>query len=261
VTASKECIYLTTDSVAGDGPAAIHALALSLDSGQFLWQFTATYPINGAVVEATPAVPALMDLSGDQRSDTLVFGDLIGRLWALDLVDGRAYGDAPVYVTPGAAGEPIGAGVAIHDRLAIFGTGGVEGANANVPYALYAVEILPGGGRLLWRYPLLPGERVWETPQLDAAGNVAFATARDYHSLVFSGETTTHGRLVALNEVGEEKVSRNLNAATVGRVVTAPGVVVAVSLTGEVTQLGAASRLLGPVGGQGSVKVLSWRQR
>ena len=261
VIASKECIYLTTDSVAGDGPAAIHALALTLDSGQLLWQFTAPYPINGAVAEATPAVPALMDLSGDQRSDTLVFGDLVGRLWALDLVDGRAYGDAPVYVAPGDAAEPIGAGVAIHDRLAIFGTGGVEGANANVPYALYAVEILPGGGRLRWSYPLLPGERVWETPQLDAAGNVVFATARDYHSLVFSGETTTHGRLVGLNEAGEEKVSRNLNAATVGRVVTAPGVVVAVSLTGEVTQLGAASRLLGPVGGQGSVKVLSWRQR
>ena len=261
VIVSKECIYLTTDSVGGDGSAAIHALALTLDSGQLLWQFTAPYPINGAVTEATPAIPALMDLSGDQRSDTLVFGDLVGRLWALDLIDGRAYGDAPVYVTPGGAAEPIGAGVAIHDRLAIFGTGGVEGANANVPYALYAVEILPGGGRLRWQYPLLPGERVWETPQLDASGNVVFATARDYHSLVFSGETTTHGRLVALNEAVEEKVSRNLNAATVGRVVTAPGVVVAVSLTGEVTQLGAASRLRGPVGGQGSVKVLSWRQR
>ena len=202
-----------------------------------------------------------MDLNGDQRSDTLVFGDLVGRLWALDLVDGRAYGDAPVYVVPGAAAEPIGAGVAVHGRLAIFGSGGVEGANANIPYALYAVEILSGGGRLRWQYPLLPGERVWETPQLDAAGTVVFATARDYHSLLSSGETTTHGRLVALNEAGEEKVSRNLDAATIGRVVTAPGVVVAVSLTGEVTQLGTASRLRGPVGGQGSVKVLSWRQR
>ncbi len=260
-TVSKECIYLTTDSVRGDGPTAIHALALTLESGQLLWQFSAPYPINGAVAEATPAVPALMDLSGDQRSDTLVFGDLIGRLWALDLVDGHAYGDAPVYVTPGGAAEPIGAGVAIQDRLAIFGTGGVEGANANGLYALYAVEILPGGGRLRWQYPLLPGERVWETPQLDAAGNVVFATARDFHSLVFSGETTTHGRLVALNQAGEEKGSRNLNAATVGRVVTAPGVVIAVSLTGEVTQLGAVSRLRGPVGGQGSVKILSWRQR
>jgi outer membrane protein assembly factor BamB len=261
VVATEECIYLTTDSVGGDRPAAIHALALNLDSGQLRWQFSAPYPISGAVAEATPAVPALMDLNGDQRSDTLVFGDLVGRLWALDLVDGRAHGDAPVYVAPGEADEPIGAGVAIHDRLAIFGTGGVEGANANSSYALYAVEIFPSGGRLRWRYSLLPGERVWETPQLDAAGNVVFATARDYHSLVASAEATTHGRLVVLNEAGEEKVSRNLNAASIGRVVTAPGVVVAVSLTGEVTQLGMASRLRGPVGGQGSVKVLSWRQR
>jgi outer membrane protein assembly factor BamB len=258
---SKECIYLTTDSIAGDEATAVHALALSLDSGQLLWQFTAPYPINGSVTEATPAVPALMALSGGQSNDTLVFGDMVGRLWALDLLNGRAHGDAPVYVVPGGAREPIGAGVAIRNRLAIFGTGGVESAAAEGPYALYAVEILPGGGRLRWRYPLLPGERIWETPQLDASGNVVFATARDYLSLVFSGETTTHGRLVALNESGEEKVRRNLNAATVGRVVTAPGVVVAVSLTGEVTQLGAASRLRGPVGGEGSVKVLSWRQR
>ena len=261
VVEPRDCIYLTADSVGGDGSAAIHAVALTLGSGQLLWQFTAPYPISGAVAEATPAVPALMDLNGDQRSDTLVFGDLVGRLWALDLVDGRAHGDAPVYVVPGAAAEPIGAGVAIHDRLAIFGSGGVEGANANIPYALYAVEIFPDGGRLRWQYPLLPGERVWETPQVDAEGTIVFATARNYNSLVFSGETTTHGRLVALNEAGEEKVSRNLNAATIGRVVTAPGVVVAVSLTGEVTQLGTASRLRGPVGGQGSVKVLSWRQR
>lgn len=261
VVEPRECLYLTTDSVGGDGSAAIHALALTLGSGQLLWQFTAPYPIRGGVAEATPAVPALMDLTGDQRSDTLVFGDLVGRLWALDLVDGRAYGDAPVYVVPGAAAEPIGAGVAVHGRLAIFGSGGVEGANANIPYALYAVEIFPSGGRLRWQYPLLPGERVWETPQLDAAGTVVFATARDYHSLLSSGETTTHGRLVALNKAGEEKVSRNLDAATIGRVVTAPGVVVAVSLTGEVTQLGTASGLRGPVGGQGSVKVLTWRQR
>jgi hypothetical protein len=202
-----------------------------------------------------------MDLSGDKRSDTLVFGDMAGRLWALDLVDGRARGDAPVYVTPGGVAEPIGAGVAVHDRLAIFGTGGVEGANASTSYALYAVEVLPGGGRLRWRSPLLTGERVWETPQLDAAGNVVFATARDYSSFVSPAETVTRGRLVALNQAGEETVDRDLNAATLGRVVMAPGVVLAVSLTGEVTQLGEASRLRGPAGEQGSVRILSWRQR
>jgi len=137
----------------------------------------------------------------------------------------------------------------------------VEGADNSYPYALYAVEIVPDGGRLRWRKALLPGEKVWETPLLDAAGNVVFSTARNYQSLVLSREASTHGRMVALNETGEEEVSRDLEAATLGRVVTAPGVAIAVSLTGEVTQLGTASRLQGPAGGLGSVKVLSWRPR
>jgi outer membrane protein assembly factor BamB len=258
---SKECLYLTTDSGGDDNSRAVHALALSLDSGHLLWQFTASYPVSTVVTRATPAVPALMDLSGDKRSDTLVFGDMVGRLWALDLVDGRARGDAPVYVTPGGAAEPIGAGVAVHDRLAIFGTGGVEGANETASYALYAVEILPDGGRLRWRSPLRAGERVWEIPQLDAAGNVVFATARDYRSFVSPGETVTRGRLVALNQAGEETLSRDLSAAALGRVVMAPGVVLAVSLTGEVAQLGEVSHLRGPAGEQGSVRIMSWRQR
>lgn len=260
-TTASGCLYLTTDSAGGSAPAAIHALALTLETGQLLWQFTAPYSASGAVAEATPAAPALMDLSGDKRVDTLVFGDLVGRLWALDLADGQAYGEAPVFETPGGAVEPIGAGVAIHDRFLIFGTGGVEGADNSYPYALYAVEILPDGGRLRWRKALLPGEKVWETPLLDAAGNVVFSTARNYQSLVLSREASTHGRMVALNETGEEEVSRELEAATIGRVVTAPGVAIAVSLTGEVTQLGTASRLQGPAVGLGSVKVLSWRPR
>lgn len=258
-TTEKKCIYLTADT-SGEA-VGVHALAMSLETGQLSWQFTASYPAAGTVFGATPATPALMDLSGDGRNDTLVFGDLIGRLWALDLVDGHAYGDAPVFETPGGRSEPIGAGVAVHDRMVIFGTGGVEGSADNYPYALYAVEVSPDGGRLLWRYPLLPGEKVWETPVLDATGNVVFATARDYLSLALSREARTYGRIVALKDNGEEEVSRDLGAAALGRVVTAPGVYAAVSLSGEVTQLGTASRLRGPVGGHGSVKVLSWRQR
>jgi len=259
-TTTTDCLYLTTDAVESDS-AAIHALALTLEAGQLLWQFTAPYPAGGGVAEATPAAPALMDLSGDKHSDTLVFGDLVGQLWALDLATGQAYGDAPVFETPGGAVEPIGAGVAIHNRLAIFGTGGVEGTDNSYPYALYAVEVLPDGGRLRWRHALLPGEKVWETPLLDAAGNVVVSTARNYLSLALSREAATHGRIVALNESGEQEVSRELDVATIGRVVTAPGVAVAVALTGEVTQLGTATRLQGPVGGLGSVKILSWRQR
>jgi Tfp pilus tip-associated adhesin PilY1 len=202
-----------------------------------------------------------MDLDGDGRRDTLVFGDLVGQLWTLALEDGHAYGDAPIYVVPGGAAEPIGAGVAVYGQLAIFGTGGVEHAADNYQYAVYAVELRLDGGRLRWIYPLAAGEKLWETPTLDASGNLLFATAVDYLSLARDGEQSTSGRIVALNHSGEEEVSRTTTAATVGRVVTAPGMVVSVALSGEVTQLGTASRLTGPDDSPGSVKILSWRQR
>ena len=105
------------------------------------------------------------------------------------------------------------------------------------------------------------GEKIWQPPVLDASGHLLFATAVDYLSLARSGEQPTSGRVVALNPSGEEVVSRTAAAATLGRVVTAPGVVVSVALTGEVTQFGAASRLTGSDGSLGSVKILSWRPR
>ena len=258
--ASPSCVYLTADFNEA-GAAGIHALAMELATGQGLWQFTTAYSASGPVAEATPAVPALMDCDDDGRSETLVFGDLVGQLWALALDDGHAYGDAPVYLVPGGSAEPIGAGVAVEGRVAVFGTGGVEQADDSYQYALYAVEILPDGGRLRWTYPLATGEKVWETPGVDAAGNVLFATAVDYLALARSAERQTSGRIVSLNRDGEENVSRDAGAATLGRVVSAPGIVVSVALTGEVTQFGSASRLAGPVGGSGSVKILSWRQR
>lgn len=258
---SPNCIFLTADYAGGNEASGIHALALELETGRALWQFTAVYAASGPVAEATPAVPALMDLDGDGRRDTLVFGDLVGQLWALALEDGHAYGDAPIYVVPGGGAEPIGAGVAVHGQLAIFGTGGVELADDNYQYAVYAVELLSEGSRLRWSYPLAAGEKLWETPTLDASGNLLFGTAVDYLSLARAGEQPTSGRVVALNPSGEEEMSWTTAAATVGRVVTAPGVVVSVALTGEVTQFGAASRLTEPAGSLGSVRILSWRQR
>ncbi len=255
------CIYLTTDFAAGDDASGVHALALELATGEPLWQFTVPYAASGPVAGATPAVPALMDLDGDDRSDTLIFGDLAGRLWALALEDGQPYGEAPAYQVPGGAAEPIGAAVAVHGRVAIFGTGGVAGSDDSRQYAVYAVEISPGGSQLRWSYPLAAGEKVWAPPVVDPAGGLVFGTAEDYLSTAGGAGQPTSGRVIALTGDGAEAFSRATSAAVVAGLVSAPGVVVAVTLTGEVAQFGSASRLLAPAGPTGSVKILSWRER
>lgn len=253
------CLYLTADLAPQTGAAGLHALAVSLTSGHLLWQFSTDYAASGPVTEVTPAVPALMDLDGDNHHDTLLFGDLTGRLWALDLKNGRAYGDAPVFTVPGGADEPIGAGVAVIDNIAVFGTGGAAGSSDQFPYALYAVQVSTGGSSLRWRYPLQEGEKVWATPVLDALGNVVFATASDYLLPGRASQRPTTGRLVTVDKNGVETSSRETAAATLGRVVTAPGIIVSVDLRGTVTQFGTASRLTGPIGGRGSVRIFSWK--
>ncbi len=255
----SDCLYLTADFAPQTGSAGLHALAVSLATGQLLWQFSTAYAASGPIAEATPAVPALMDLDGDDRHDALVFGDLVGQLWALDLGDGRAYGDGPIFTVPGGVDEPIGVSVAIHDNVAVFGTGGIEGTSDLFQYALYAVNISADGGRLRWRYPLQPGEKVWAIPVLDAFGNVVFTTASNYLSPPQTDGQPTTGRLLSVDRNGAESSSRETAAATVGRIIASPGVVLSVDMHGEVTQFGTVSRLTEATRERGSVRILSWR--
>ncbi len=262
-TSRSPRIYLTTDfSADAEEPAGINACALDLVTGQLLWQFRQPYVDETATVNATPAVPALMDVDADQRNDTLLFGDMAGRLWALNLADGQPLGGAPAYTVPSGVAEPIGAGVAVNNNLAVFGTGGAAHADDHRTYSIYAVEILPSGSQLLWSYELDYGEKVWSTPTFDPFGHLLFTTALDYLPADPLTNALTSGRMIGLTPQGEEKLDLSSEPAAVGRVVTAPGVTVSVSLTGEVTQLGIAQRLSPGAGvNPGSVKVLSWRLR
>lgn len=253
---TEPTLYLNADFAPDLGQGGVHASAVEAKTGQLLWQFSSGYDLQASEINAPPAPPALMARDGGEF-DTLLFGDMAGRLWALDRRTGQPLGGEAIFTLPAGAAEPIGAGVAVYGRVAIFGTGGVAHAANRGRYAIYAVEVLPQGGRLLWSYPLALGEKVWDTPTLDAAGNLYFATAVDYLQ-----ETVTSGRVVVLDHQGVEKLSRPATAATIGRVVTAPGLAVSVALTGEVTQFGAARRTNGAtLAGPGSVKILSWRQR
>jgi outer membrane protein assembly factor BamB len=255
------CLYLTADHAGGDDAPGIHALALDLVTGKLLWQFSASYAASGPVAGATPAVPGLMDVDGDHRNDTLVFGDLVGRLWALDLENGRPYGEGPVYQVPGGAAEPIGAGVAVQGQVAVLGTGGVEGSDDSRQYAVYAIEITPAGSRLLWVYNLAPGEKVWAKPVIDVSGNLLLGTAHNYLARALGEEPETSGRMVALDNSGREVLARQLSAAVVAGPVSGPGVTVLVTLTGEASRLGNALRQEVPASPPVSVRILSWRER
>ena len=181
---------------------------------------------------------------------------------AFDPVSGLLSGNP---TKPGAAKLPIqasnaiGAGVAIHDKVAVFGTGGIAGTSDLFQYALYAVNVSADGGSLRWRYPLQPGEKVWATPVLDAFGNTIFAAAANYLSPTRTDGQPTTGRLVAVDRDGAESSSRETTAATVGRVIVSPGVILSVDMRGEVTQFGTAGRPIEPNTGRGSVRILSWR--
>ena len=167
--------------------------------------------------------------------------------------------ERPVVVAEVDEGGDGGGGVGLVGRVTL--AGGVEEADSNYQYSLYAVEVLPGAARLRWTYPLALGEKVWQAPTLDQHGNLVFATSMDYLSLLQTTQQPTSGRVVNLDKSGEETSSSETEAATIGRVVATPGLIVSVDLTGEVTRFGEASRLLGPSGNLGSVKVFSWRQR
>lgn len=150
------------------------ACALDLIDGRLLWRFVAPYPGGAGNLAEPPTAPVLMAAGTGSGVDGVVFGDLAGRLWVLDPDSGAALDELPVWQSPGGSDEPIGGGLALRNRLVLLATGGVPHASAERTYAVYAVEILPEGGRLLWTLPLAPGEMLWGAPAFDRFGRAYF---------------------------------------------------------------------------------------
>ena len=257
---NSECIYLAASFRSTENSAGFHLLSLDLLSGDILWDASRNYPASGPLYEQTPAIPAFIDIDGDQYADSLILGDLAGQLWVFDIGDGQVLGDGPIYTVPGGIAEPIGITVAVDGNTVVFGTGGISGTSNHYQYALYKVEITRDGGLLQWRYPLQVGEKVWETPLLDTEGNIVSAASKGYDYRIQEADMPS-GRLVKLNPKGEMVSEKDTGSAVVNRIVSSRDVFIAVALTGETLQCGTASRLSGPSIVAGSVKILSWRQR
>lgn len=249
------------DSAAEIG-SGLKIQALDALRGLPLWQFSAPYTELDTQLSAAPPVPSLLDSDSDGRVDWLVCGDLAGRLWALAAADGAAFGDAPLFVTPGGYAEPIGAGAALHGQTILFGTGGAEHADPAGSYAIYAVDLTEAGAQLLWQVQLRPGEQVWQTPLVDQAGNLLLGVAEGYQGQWSAPATPTSGRLLVIGSNGENSLETDLPSGLVARTLAANGRILAVSLNGEVRQFGSPEPLEPATpAGPGSVRVLSWRLR
>lgn len=235
------------------GSFGVLACALDLASGTLLWTFTAPGEGSAGELAEPPTAPAVMTAATSGGVDGVLFGDLAGRLWSLDPVSGAPLGGRPVWQSPGGAAEPIGGGFALRNRLVLFGTGGVEHADPDRSYAVYAVELLPEGGRLLWSHPLLPDEKLWGAPTLDRFGRAFFGVG---------AEQEEDGRLLVLATDGTLSGSLALAGAPSDGVTLAPGVIVTVSRSGQVEQIGELQLATAQnVTQTGRVRVYSWRMR
>jgi Tfp pilus tip-associated adhesin PilY1 len=191
----KWVVYVATGylNIAEDH-GGINVFAFDLTTGDKLWHFSDQYVDS---VNDIPGAVTLFDTTGDQFVDRVYVGDMNGRLWELDAMDGtNPHGTVDVDgVTKqmplwnAGVGKPISVSPAIirdsgHVVL-IFGSGGADWAADDQAYSIYAVDATElnetptyaeGAGTLLWEQTLDEGEKVWSTPTI-AAGRIYVATA------------------------------------------------------------------------------------
>jgi len=127
----------------------IHIYAFDLKTGNRVWRFSSTYA--DLATNQIPAAVTTYDINGDGFVDRIYAGDMNGRMWELNALDGtnpyatEDSGDAVPLFHAG-VGNPIAVSPAITQRnghvILVFGTGGTNGAT--VPeggrFYIYAVD-------------------------------------------------------------------------------------------------------------------------
>jgi Tfp pilus tip-associated adhesin PilY1 len=169
----------------------INVFAFDLKTGDRLWYFSSRYSDS---VNDIPGAITPFDTTGDGFVDQIFVGDMNGRMWQLDAVDGSnphgfdttAGEEIPLWNS--GTGSPISVSPAIvkyNPVLVVFGTGGTDWADNDGTYHLYAINstvkngsptYASGGGTLWYDIALNQGEKVWSTPTI-AAGQVYVSTS------------------------------------------------------------------------------------
>jgi Tfp pilus tip-associated adhesin PilY1 len=170
----------------------VNVFAFDLRTGNKLWHFSQEY------ADSTNEIPrgiTAFDTTGDNFVDRVYVGDMDGRMWEINAVDGsnpngfdevegkqiplwNAGKGNPISVSPAIIRSPNG------NVVLVFGTGGSDGASDSKCYSIYAVDATEkqedptysgGAGTLLWEVMLSQGEKVWSAPTI-ADGHVYVAT-------------------------------------------------------------------------------------
>jgi len=168
----------------------INVFAFDLITGAKLWHFSEEY---GDAVNDIPGAVTLFDIDHDNFIDRVYVGDMNGRFWELNAVDGtNPHGtdgnNKQIPLWNCGVGKPISVSPAVTllngHVILIFGTGGTDWAADNQSYAIYTIDAsnlqgnksyATGAGTLLWKIDLDVGEKVWSSPSI-AAGELYFAT-------------------------------------------------------------------------------------
>jgi len=177
----------------------INVFAFDLETGERLWYFSQQYTDS---INDIPGAVTLFDTTNDGYIDRVFVGDMDGRLWEINAVDGvNPHGaDADEKQIPlwnAGIGNPISVSPAItrdNDNsivlasLLTFGTGGTDWAANDENYYIYTVNAsnlkedannnyTNGAGTLVWEQMLDVGEKVWSSPTV-ISGVVLVATAK-----------------------------------------------------------------------------------
>jgi len=146
---AKWVVFIATGFASiAEAHGGINVFAYDLQTGNKLWHFSQVYADS---VNDIPGSITAFDITGDNFVDKLYVGDMNGRMWEINAIDGTnpngteeidgVTKQIPLWNC--GVGNPISVSPAIihfNPVIVIFGTGGADWASNDQAYAIYAVD-------------------------------------------------------------------------------------------------------------------------